>query len=155
PRKGGGKSSKTRRPSPAPSTGAGRGGGGPQIRWRDARADIKDKALSLGFDAIGFAKAALAPAAREGLAGFLAAGYHGDMGWLADKAERRGDPAALWPAARSVVVLGVNYGPPSDPLAGRPPTDSGEISVYARNRDYHDGIKKRLNTLARWMAERF
>ena len=122
---------------------------------RDPRSLIRDQALALGFDAVGFARAELRPSAREGLAGFLAAGYHGDMGWLADKADRRGEPTVLWPEARSVVVLGLNYGPPSDPLADRPGPEAGEISVYARNRDYHDTIKKRLKALARWMAARF
>jgi len=121
----------------------------------DPRSAIREKALGLGFDAVGFAKATLAPTAREGLAGFLAAGYHGDMGWMVEKADRRGDPRVLWPEARSVVVLGLNYGPPSDPLAHRPSSAAGEISVYARNRDYHDSIKKRLKVLARWMAEAF
>jgi len=135
-----------------------KGGGGSEKRaalslTEDPRRLIRDQALALGFDAVGFARAELAPSAREGLAGFLAAGYHGDMGWLADKADRRGEPTVLWPEARSVVVLGLNYGPPSDPLLHRPGPDAGEISVYARNRDYHDTIKKRLKTLARWMAE--
>jgi epoxyqueuosine reductase len=121
----------------------------------DPRSLIRDQALALGFDAVGFAKAELAPSAREGLTGFLAAGYHGDMGWLADKADRRGEPMVLWPEARSVVVVGLNYGPSSDPLADRPGRDAGEISVYARNRDYHDTTKKRLKALARWMAENF
>ncbi len=118
------------------------------------RAAIRDKALELGFDAVGFAKAELSPAAREGLAGFLAEGYQGDMGWLAAKADRRADPRTLWPEARSVVVLGLNYGPAEDPFALKDASDKGDVSVYARNRDYHDAIKKRLKALARWMAER-
>jgi len=145
--------------SPAPqgvsqNRGAGRGGGGLQgtSTASDPRSAIR-KALGLGFDAVGFAKATLASAAREGLAGFLSAGYHGDMGWMAEKADRRGDPKLLWPEACSVVVLGLNYGPPSDPLADRPGSAAGEISIYARNHDYHDSIKKRLKALARWMAE--
>jgi epoxyqueuosine reductase len=119
------------------------------------RDKIREQALALGFDAVGFAAAELSTAARDGLAGFLAAGYHGDMGWLAEKAERRADPRRLWPEARSVVVLGLNYGPAEDPLArpGRP--DEANISVYARNRDYHDTIKKRLKRLGRWMGDRF
>ena len=92
--------------------------------------------------------------AREGLSGFLAKGYHGDMGWLAANAERRADPGTLWPEARSVVVLGLNYGPAEDPFALKDAPDKGDVSVYARNRDYHDVIKKRLKALARWMAER-
>ncbi len=120
----------------------------------DLRTSIRDRALALGFDAVGFARAELLPAAREGLAGFLAQGYHGDMGWLAEKAERRADPRALWPEARSVVVLGLNYGPVEDPFALKGAPDRGDVSVYARHRDYHDVIKKRLKALARWMAER-
>jgi epoxyqueuosine reductase len=119
------------------------------------REAIRAQALALGFDAVGFAAAQLSEQAKAGLAGFLAAGYHGDMGWLAEKADRRGDPRQLWPEARSVVVLGLNYGPPDDPLAAPKPAGSGEISVYARHRDYHDVVKKRLKALARWMAEHF
>ena len=128
PRKGGGGAKDpVRISSPAPSTGAGRGGGELQDAGAsgDPRSAIREKALGLGFDAVGFAKATLAATAREGLAGFLAAGYHGDMGWMAEKADRRGDPKLLWPEARSVVVLGLNYGPPSDPLADRPGSAAG------------------------------
>ena len=131
------------------------GGGGPQTRSPplDLRTSIRGKALALGFDAVGFAKAELSPAAKQGLAGFLTAGYHGDMGWLADKADRRTDPRTLWPEARSVIVLGLNYGPAEDPFALRDAPDKADVSVYARNRDYHDVIKKRLKALARWLAE--
>jgi epoxyqueuosine reductase len=118
----------------------------------DPKAAIRDSALSLGFDAVGFAPAALSNQARQGLAGYLARGYHGDMGWLADKAARRADPQALWPDARSVVVLAMSYGPGADPLAllGRP--ERGSVSVYARGRDYHEVLKTRLKALGRWMA---
>ncbi len=115
------------------------------------RAAIREHALGLGFDAVGFARAALAPGAREHLVEFLRRGYHGDMGWLASGAERRGDPCALWPEARSVVVLGLNYGPQEDPLAATRRPGEGAISVYARGRDYHDVVKKRLKALARWI----
>jgi epoxyqueuosine reductase len=118
----------------------------------DAKAAIRDQALALGFDAVGFAAAELDAAARDGLAAFLAQGYHGDMGWLAETFERRADPQALWPEARSVVVLGANYGPGEDPLALQERGDRGAISVYARNRDYHDRVKTRLKALARWMV---
>jgi epoxyqueuosine reductase len=115
------------------------------------RAAIRARAAGLGFDAVGFARAELPAAARAGLAGFLAAGAHGDMAWLAAKADRRGDPQVLWPEVRSVVVLGMNYGPGA---AVNPP-DRGTISVYARNRDYHELIKGRLKQLGGWMAARF
>jgi epoxyqueuosine reductase len=117
----------------------------------DPKTAIRDKALEAGFDAVGFAKAELGEAARDGLADYLAQGYHGDMGWMADTAERRGDPRTLWPEARSVVVLAQNYGPAHDPLTLLEHPTRGGISVYARNRDYHDIVKKRLKQLARWM----
>ncbi len=119
---------------------------------RDA---IRRHAIGIGFDAVGFAPAALAAEARDGLAAFLAKGHHGDMGWLAEKADRRGDPRILWPAARTVIVLGMNYGPAGDPLAVLGQGDRADISVYARNRDYHDTVKKRLKDLARWLAAQF
>jgi epoxyqueuosine reductase len=77
------------------------------------------------------------------------------MGWLAGTAARRGDPRALWPDARSVVVLGVNYTPEDDPLALAEKPDRGAVSVYARGRDYHDILKRRLKTLAHWIEERW
>src|SRR5438552_6346164 len=119
------------------------------------REAIRDRALSMGFDAVGFAEARLGPEAREGLHEFIAAGYHGDMGWLAGTAARRGDPRALWPEARSVVVLGVNYAPEDDPLALAERHDRGVVSVYARGRDYHDTLKRRLKALAHWIEERW
>jgi epoxyqueuosine reductase len=119
------------------------------------REAIRDQALTSGFDAVGFAAAELDAEARMGLSEFIACGYHGDMGWLAGTAARRGDPRALWPDARSVVVLGVNYGPADDPLALTEKPDRGAVSVYARGRDYHDILKRRLKTLAHWIEERW
>ena len=113
---------------------------------------IRDRALALGFDAVGFAPAALAPEARARLGAFIAAGQHGDMGWLAERTAERSHPQALWAEARSVIALGVSYAPPDDPLAtlGRP--DRGNVSVYARNRDYHDVVKGMLKHLAQFIA---
>ena len=118
------------------------------------REAIRAQALTMGFDAVGFAEARLAETARTDLAEYIGRGYHGDMGWLAHTAERRGDPRALWSEARSVVVLGLNYGD-DDPLAAEPDGENGVISVYARGRDYHETLKKRLKALARWVAERW
>jgi len=75
------------------------------------------------------------------------------MGWLAETADRRADPIVLWPETRAVVVLGANYGPAEDPRALQAARERGAISVYARNRDYHDVLKKRAKTLARWMHD--
>ena len=121
----------------------------------DPKAAIRDKALELGFDAVGFAAPRLAEGARADLAGYLARGYHGDMGWLANNAERRGDPAVLWPEARSAILLGLDYGPAEDPRRLQAARERGAISVYARGRDYHDVLKKRLKALARWVHESF
>jgi epoxyqueuosine reductase len=74
------------------------------------------------------------------------------MDWLATSAERRSDPRALWPDVRSIVMLGVNYGPDSDPLAALDKRDRGVVSVYAQGDDYHDVIKSRLKALARWLV---
>jgi epoxyqueuosine reductase len=115
------------------------------------REAIRDRALSSGFDAVGFAEARLGDEARAGLSEFIARGFHGDMGWLAVNAERRGDPQALWAEARSVVVLGVNYAAEDDPLALCDMPGYGVVSVYARGRDYHDTLKRRLRALAQWI----
>ncbi len=115
---------------------------------------IRGKALALGFDAVGFARAELGPEARARLREFLAAGHHGTMGWMAERAEQRSDPRALWPEARSVICLGLSYAPDGDALAnlGRP--EVGNISVYARNRDYHDVVKGMLKHLAQFVVAR-
>jgi epoxyqueuosine reductase len=117
--------------------------------------EIRTEALRLGFDAVGFARAHLADEARDRLRRFLAEGLHGGMGWMESRADQRAHPQALWPEAVSVVSLGLNYGPDSDPLESLARRDRGTISVYARNRDYHDIVKKRLKALGQWMARRF
>jgi epoxyqueuosine reductase len=91
------------------------------------------------------------PQAGERLAQFLAAGAQGDMGWLENEPGRRSDPRVLWPEVRSIVMLGLNYGPDNDPLQSLARRESGTISVYARGDDYHDLIKGRLKQLGRWL----
>ena len=120
-----------------------------------AKAEIAAFARQLGFDDIGFAAAAQPPAAAAGLDGFLAAGYHGEMDWMARNAARRADPLALWSGARTVIALGVSYAPATDPLAALANRDRGVISVYAQGSDYHDVIKRRLKRLARFVHQRF
>jgi epoxyqueuosine reductase len=117
------------------------------------REAIREQALATGFDAVGFAAAHLADQARADLAEYLARGYHGDMGWLAATAARRGDPQALWPEAKTVVVLALNYGVGED--ASFADSERGAVSVYASGRDYHDTLKRRLKTLGRWIATRW
>jgi epoxyqueuosine reductase len=118
------------------------------------KAALAQAARAQGFDAIGVARPDAIPEAAVRLRAFLDAGAHGDMAWLADKAAWRASPAAMWPEVRSVIMLGVNYGPDDDPLAVLHERTRGGISVYARGDDYHDVIKPRLKTLGRWLVER-
>jgi epoxyqueuosine reductase len=120
-----------------------------------AAGDIRAEAMRLGFDAVGFARAHLAAENRARLRQFLAEGLHGGMGWMEARADQRAHPQALWPEAVSVISLGLNYGPETNPLESLAWRDRGTISVYARNRDYHDVVKKRLKALGQWMAQRF
>ena len=118
----------------------------------DLAARLTAAARVHGFAALGIAPASAAPRAGQRLRDWLAAGRHGDMLWMAVTADRRVSPAALWPAVRSVVMLGVDYTPGLDPLrlAARP--DRGAISVYAMGGDYHDSVKRRLKALAGWLV---
>ena len=92
------------------------------------------------------------PEAKARLEKFLADGAHGDMIWMETTAARRGSPDALWSEVRSVIMLGMNYGPDEDPLAILKRKSHGAISVYARGEDYHELIKSRLKALARWLV---
>ena len=115
---------------------------------RNARERITRRALKLGFDAIGFAPATLGDEVGRRLGQFLAKGHHGDMGWMETTAQRRTSPHALWHPARSAVVVAQSYAPAESPLPLTQVKDRGVVSVYARNRDYHDVIKGRLKELA-------
>ncbi len=117
--------------------------------------EIKARALALGFHAIGFAPAALAPEARDNLQAFLAAGHHGEMAWLEARADQRAHPRSLWPEARTVIALGLSYAPEHDPLENLGTPDRATISVYARNRDYHDVVKGMLKQLGGWLVARY
>jgi epoxyqueuosine reductase len=116
--------------------------------------ELKARAKALGFDAFGVTAANARPDLTDKLNHALAEGWHGDMEWMAETAERRASPNALWDGARSVVMLGVNYGPDRDPLETLAQRDRGTISVYARNRDYHEIIKGKLKELAGLLSRR-
>ena len=119
------------------------------------RAQIRDKARELGFDAVGFAPVALTEDIQDGFRAFLDAGLHGEMDWLVAKADRRREPRALWPEARSVIALAMSYAPEEGALDSLGAEGVGHVSVYARGRDYHDVVKKRLKALGRWICETF
>jgi epoxyqueuosine reductase len=113
---------------------------------------LAGEARRLGFDCAGVTDpSAIADVAKH-FHEFLDAGAHGDMDWLAARPERRTDPRVLWTGVRSVIMLGVNYGPDENPLAILEQRTRGAISVYAQGDDYHDLIKKRLKALARWLV---
>jgi len=121
----------------------------------DARDGIRAFAIACGFDAVKFVRAGGADRAGAHLATFLAEGRHGTMDWMAKNAERRAAPSALWPEAKSVIVLGANYGPGADPREQLARKSNGAISVYAQGDDYHDVLKTKLKRLAGFVAERF
>ena len=114
---------------------------------------IRDKAAELGFVACGFARADAAPHAGEGLREWLAAGNHGEMGWMEARADERASPAGLWREANSLIALAMSYAPASDPLALAGERSRGRISVYAQGGDYHKTVKKALKALARFIVD--
>ncbi len=126
---------------------------------QELRDAIRDEALRLGFDAVGFATATLAPEARAErlaqLSRFVELGFQGDMGWLGERTAERADPATLWPEARTVVSLALNYGPTVDPRTSQQRREHGAISVYAQGRDYHDVMKTRLKALGRFIWDNY
>jgi epoxyqueuosine reductase len=113
---------------------------------------LVQQARSLGFDCVGVTDPEAIAQAGQYFREFLDSGSHGDMDWLAASPERRTDPRVLWPGVRSIIMLGVNYGPDENPLEILGQRDRGAISAYAQGDDYHDLIKKRLKALARWLV---
>lgn len=109
---------------------------------------LKAESVALGFDLCRITQPDSIPEAKERLGQFIDAGRHGTMEWMAETRERRGDPRTLWSDVRSVAVFGLNYGPDEDPRGILDKKDKAAISVYARNRDYHDVIKGRLKEIA-------
>ena len=118
----------------------------------DVATAIRTEALALGFSTARFAALPEVWPASERLDAFIAAGFHGDMAWMEETQARRRHPQAMWPGAKSALVLGYNYGPDSDPLALLERPDLANISVYARGDDYHELIKKKLKALATWIV---
>ncbi|GFE51219.1 epoxyqueuosine reductase [Roseobacter cerasinus] len=118
------------------------------------KTQLVEQALAEGFVSARICRPDAVPEVAARLRAFVEAGYHGQMGWMAERMAWRGNPAALWPEARSVIMLAESYTPPHDPLEILRHPDRGAISVYAQGRDYHDVVKKRLKRLARWVLAR-
>lgn len=121
----------------------------------DIRARLQAKALELGFDQFGITEASTSADVVDGFRSFIKEGHHATMNWLAERLPEREQPRTLWPDARSVVMLGVNYGPKDDPRLLLDHPELANISVYARGKDYHDLVKKRLKAMARWMVAEY
>ena len=118
---------------------------GPDERQKRKLTDfIRSEAADKGFDLCRIVRPDAIPEAPVRLSAFLEAGRHGTMAWMAETEERRGDPRALWSEVRSIVMFGLNYGPDEDPLEILAMPDRAAISVYARNRDYHDLVKGKM-----------
>ena len=111
------------------------------------------RAEAEGFVKAGICRPDAVPEAARRLRDFLAEGRHGQMHWMEAREDWRGSPLALWPEARSVVMLAESYMPQTDPMAGLAQTDRGVISVYAQGKDYHDLVKRRLKRLGRWLID--
>ena len=114
---------------------------------------LRKTALDFGFSAIGITIPHAIPQAAAQLRAFLAANHHGQMGWMEDRESWRGDPAALWPQAKSVIMLAEVYTPETNPLEGLNHPSHGIISAYAQGKDYHDLVKRRLKRLGRWLID--
>ncbi|OAN67829.1 tRNA epoxyqueuosine(34) reductase QueG [Sulfitobacter sp. EhC04] len=117
----------------------------------DLKAKLVAEALREGFVSARICRPDAVPEVPGRLQAFVEAGYHGQMGWMAERMHWRGNPSALWPEARSVIMLAESYSPEQDPLAELAHPEKGAVSVYAQGRDYHDIVKKRLKRLARWL----
>jgi epoxyqueuosine reductase len=117
-------------------------------------AELKEEARRLGFADCRITRPDAVPEAAARLRDWLAEGCHGEMGWMEDRADQRGNPATLWPDVESVIMLGMAYTPGHDPLALAEQGGYGRISVYAQGQDYHDVVKRALKALARWMVEK-
>lgn len=116
-------------------------------------AALAQRSQALGFSSAGITAARTNADVQAALEHFISQGHHGDMAWMEETKARRMSPERMWPEAKSAIMVSANYGPNHNPLDDLSLNDRGNISVYARNKDYHDVLKKRLKQLARWVAE--
>lgn len=124
------------------------------VMGEDLKQQLRKQAEAEGFSAMGVCAPDAIPEAADRLDAFVAAGRHGQMSWMAERMTWRGNPAALWPEARSVIMLAEAYTPEADPMPALNWADRGVVSVYAQGRDYHDLVKRRLKRLGRWLVDK-
>jgi epoxyqueuosine reductase len=122
------------------------------MNGQEIKARLAERALAVGFSKLGVCAPDAVPEAAGRLRQWLAAGQHGQMGWMAEREAWRGSAAALWPEARSVIMLAEVYTPEVDPLAVLQQPERAAVSAYAQGRDYHDLVKRRLKRLGRWLV---
>lgn len=113
---------------------------------------LQHEAHAIGFDVVKISAAALPAQTQKNFHAFLAEDRHGEMDWLENRSDERTNPQTLWQDAKTVIMLGMNYGPDIDPMSALEAKSAGTISVYAQHKDYHDVVKKRLKRLARWLV---
>jgi epoxyqueuosine reductase len=118
----------------------------------DLRRAVEARARLLGFEAVRVTRPDAVPELRTRLPAWLAADHHGEMDWMVERADQRADPATLWPGVRSIVMLGMNYGPEVDPRAVLARRDRGAIAAYAQRRDYHEVVKGKLKELGGYLS---
>jgi epoxyqueuosine reductase len=119
----------------------------------DTLAALKVRAEAEGLSAVRITSAHLSESAGERLEIFMEQHRHGEMAWLELRKQQRKSPDALWPEAKSAIVIAQNYGSDLDPMQRLELKDTGVISVYALNRDYHDLFKGKLKRLASWLHQ--
>lgn len=119
----------------------------------DLKSEILAEATRMGFSACAVTTPDAVPHAAPRLSEFVEKGRHGQMRWMAERMDWRGNPAALWSQARSILMLADSYTPEHDPLALLGLRERGLVSAYAQGRDYHDVVKKRLKRLGRWLIQ--
>lgn len=118
----------------------------------ELKSELMKQARLEGFDLVGITETQLPSLNKVAFGEFLEKNWHGDMLWMEEKKQRRESPTHLWPEAKSIIMLAMNYGPEQNPLPELKKTKNGVISCYAKGKDYHDIVKKKLKNLARWFV---
>jgi epoxyqueuosine reductase len=112
---------------------------------------LKTQALKTGFDSVGITNAFQLKQADLDLQKFIAENRHGTMAWLAETAKQRPKPCSFFPQAKSILIVALNYFPKD--IHYIMPKDYSTISIYARGRDYHKVLRKKLKSIFEWLKQ--